>query len=165
MAPKELLSPEYNCGVVSAWMVLEYFGKRRPAGEIIESCRNSSEGTHTICIANAFLEWGFAVEFYTDADDNISTAEAQAYQECGRYERFSIGTSLSIEEVGLKVAHDSAVILLFNNDDDEGHFSPVETVSKEIIYLANYENLPIKEFMLRWSAPEVLRQCLEVKIA
>jgi len=68
-APSSLLAADGHCGLLTAWTVLRYFGKRVSATKVIKACRYTRRyGVFTIGLATALAEHGLSVKFHTQRD-------------------------------------------------------------------------------------------------
>jgi len=161
-APNELLEMDGHCGLLAAWSVLHYFGKRIEVSKIVTSCRHTKRyGVFTVCLAACLREHGLQVSFHSDPDDHICGFEKQGYSYA---RRFGIVVKPAVDLLDLlrERKHGRVPIVLFNTSSDVGHFSPVLGMRRRILRLPLAEGgtMPAEEFLDRWSAPEILRQCV-----
>jgi hypothetical protein len=160
--PEELLEIDGHCGLLAAWSVLSYFGKQISAARIVASCRYTKRhGVFAVCLTTCLKEHGLRVSFHSDPDDNIGGFEMRGY---ARGRRLGLIAELAIELPDLlrERKRGRVPIVLFNTDSDIAHFSPLLGIRRNVIELPLAENgsMPVEEFLARWSAPEILRQCV-----
>ena len=75
-APKSLLDSDGHCGLLAAWTVLRYFGKRSSSARLTRACRYSRRhGVFTIGLATALAEHGLSVDFYSQQDPSPAPME------------------------------------------------------------------------------------------
>jgi hypothetical protein len=161
-APDELLEIDGHCGLLAAWSVLKHFGKRIEVPRIVTSCRYTKRhGVFTVCLAACLKEHGLQVSFHTDPDSNIGGFETRGY---ARARRLGLIAKPAIElpTVLGERKRGRIPIVLFNTSSDVGHFSPLLGIRRDLLRLplADGGAMPAEEFLARWSAPEILRQCV-----
>ena len=161
-APSELLAIDGHCGLLAAWAVLQFFGKRVEVSTIASSCRHTRRhGVFTVSLAACLKENGLSVSFHTDPDDSIGGFEAKGYARARALGLFPEPV-LELSALLSQRRRGRIPIVLFNTDSNLGHFSPLLGSRRGLLKLplADNELMPIEEFLVRWSAPEILRQCV-----
>ena len=163
-APEELLALDGHCGLTAAWSVLHYFGKSVVPRELVESCRHSKRlGVFTVDIAVALAEYGLEVSFHSESDDDIRRYESRGYARARRIGLF-VKPALSLASLVRERRAGKIPIVLFNTELDSGHFSPLLGCRSGIVSLpyTSRGSMPKDEFLARWTAPRILRQCVIV---
>ena len=154
-----------HCGLLAAWMVLVARAKPFLAPELIRACRHTKRhGVFTVSLAAALSEYGLTVQFHSDPDPEIGGFERRCY---ARARRVGIVAqpALAVEQLLDLRRRGCVPVVLFNTDSDLGHFSPLigETDGTLLLPLADRGNMSIDEFLIRWSAPGICRQCVIVE--
>lgn len=160
--PPQLFAIEGNCGPIAAWMALRHFRKRVAVAHLIKLCRHTKKyGTFTVAIAVALKRCGLSPVFHTEADGQLTRIELSSYKAASSL-GIPILPSLSVDQLRLHVQSGAFVIVFFDAEDGEGHFSPVAKISDHEITFpyGNEESLPLPTFLARWSAPGVHRQAV-----
>src|SRR5437773_734485 len=84
-APKRLLAVEGHCGLVAAWSVLRYFGKRSSVATLERVCGHTKHhGVFTIGLAAGLKQLGLQVAFHSQPDRAIGVFEARMYARARR---------------------------------------------------------------------------------
>ena len=164
-APDDLFSVDGHCGLLAAWMVLAARGRLVSVPELVRGCRHTKRhGIFTVSLAAALTEMGLAVDFHSDPDPEIGGFERRCY---GRAHRLGVVArpALTVEQLLDKGRRGHLPIVLFNTDADMGHFSPLlgEKDGNLQLPLADQGSMSRDEFLMRWSAPGILRQCVIVE--
>ncbi len=163
-APEEILKMDGHCGLVAAWSVLHYFGKHISVPEIIASCRYTKRyGVFSVCLAAGLKEYGLQVSFHSDHDDHIGGFEKRGYARAHRL-GLAVRPALDLPSVLRERKRGRIPIVLFNTPSDSGHFSPLLGHRSGVLRLPLAEGraMPTEEFLVAWSAPGILRQCVVV---
>lgn len=161
-APSELLEIDGHCGLLAAWSVLQYFGKQIDAPKIIASCRHTKRhGVFTVCLATCLQEHGLQVSFHSDPDSHIGVFERRGYAHARRL-GLVVQPAIDLPNLLRERKRGRIPIVLFNTSSDLGHFSPLLGVRHDVLHLPLAEGvgMSVDEFLARWSAPEILRQCV-----
>lgn len=163
-APDELFKIDGHCGLVAAWAVLRYFRKRTSVPNLVEACRYTKRhGVFTVSLAAALKAHGLSVSFHSQRDAHIGGFERRCY---GYARRLGIvaQSQLDLSEVLQRRKDGKIPIVLFNTPENNGHFSPLlgSRKGRLILPLADGGKMPESTFIARWSAPDILRQCVIV---
>lgn len=164
-APKTIQALDGPCGPLAAWGVLRYFRKRTSVARLLKACSHTNQqGTFAIALAVALREHQVWVEFYAEPDPLPHAIEKHYHQRAAelgidRREPPELETILSL------ISPDCIPILLYNADDNIGHFSPIVGIDGDQVAMPyTDERLMAKaELQNRWSAPDILRQCILVR--
>ena len=79
-APDELFRIDGHCGLVAAWVVLRYFGKRVSVPNLVEACRYTKRhGVFAVSLAAALKTQGLSVSFHSERDAQIGGFERRCY--------------------------------------------------------------------------------------
>ena len=101
------------------------------------------------------------VAFHSDPDSEIGGFERQCY---ARARRLSVlpQPALDLDRLLTEVHQGHLPIVLFNTDSEVAHFSPLIGFAngKLQLPLAHGDSMSHGEFLMRWSAPGILRQCV-----
>jgi len=159
--PAGLQELENGCGVVAAWMALRTSRKRVAWRRLAKLCRHGkATGTFAISVAVALKRCGLPVVFCTDPDPDQQRKEIVDYRAA---KRLGIPIRPAMELRDLKQSlREKTVIVLFNAQNGDGHFSPVLSIENATISFA-YSNEPflsLRVFRSRWRAPGVCRQAI-----
>jgi hypothetical protein len=145
-------------------MVLRHFRKRTSASRILRACRHTRKyGTFTICLAVALREHGLDVSFYSDNDPDPKYLERIVMRRARRI-GVRLERPLSVEELARRVSGRQIAVVFFDGHEGLGHFSPLIGSRNGRFLLPNWDEdmMAAHDFARRWSAPEVLRQCIIV---
>lgn len=164
-APEDLFAIDGHCGLLAAWMVLAPRGKLASVPELVKGCRHTKRhGIFTVSLAAALSEMGMAVNVYSDPDPEIGGFERKCY---ARAHRLGVVAqpALTVEQLLDRVQRGHLPIVLFNTDSDLGHFSPLlgETDGELQLPLAAESSMSQDKFLIRWSAPGILKQCVIIE--
>jgi len=164
-APEELFAVDGHCGLLATWLALAAHGKTISVPELINACRHTKRhGVFTVSLATALTQWGLTVSFHTDPDLEIGGFERKCY---ARARRSGVlpQPALTLEQLLNERRRGRLPIVLFNTDSDEAHFSPLlgKRRGKLLLPLSQHGNMSDQEFLMRWSAPGILRQCVTIK--
>ena len=163
-APLKVLQLEGGCGVIAAWSVMKHFHKRVSSQQLIELCRyTESDGVFTIAMAVALHQLGLSVAFHTDVDLSPKPVELECYkifESLGQ----SVLPGVELSSLIEKIDAEHIAIVLYKEDDDGGHFSPLLGAKGEKLLLpySISEGLTKPSFIKRWDDPEICRQCVIV---
>lgn len=163
-APEEILGMDGHCGLVAAWSVLHYFGKRVSAADIVASCRHTERhGVFSVDLASGLKEHGLQVSFHSEQDHHIGGFEKRGYARAHRL-GVPVKPALDLPSVLRERKRRRIPIVLFNTASDSGHFSPLLGHRSGFLRLPLAESgaMPTHEFLVAWSAPGILRQCVVV---
>jgi hypothetical protein len=163
-APREIHEIDGNCGIIAAWSVLEYFGKPSEVPELTQSCRHTKRhGVFAVCLAACLKQHGLQVSFHSDPDTNIGEWERRGYLRA-RSLGILVQPAVDLPILLRERRRGRVPIVLYNTSSDQGHFSPLLGVRREILRLplADDGTMPVSEFLARWTAPEILRQAIIV---
>jgi hypothetical protein len=161
--PAPLLALENGCGVVAAWMALRRFRRRVAWKTVAKLCdHRKATGTFAIAIAVTLKKCGLSVTFCTDEDPDKKPREVAGYREAKKL-GIEVRPALSIRALRT-LAKNRLVIVLFDAENGDGHFSPVASVSKSSISFTygTEPTLSLGVFRARWRGPGVCRQAIVV---
>ncbi len=163
-APDEIFRIDGHCGLLAAWAVLRYFGKRVSAPQLTRECRYTNRhGVFTVSLAAAVRSHGLSASFHSDPDPEIGGFEKRCY---GYARRLGILPQQSVDVSYLlrERRRGRIPIVLFNTPEDVGHFSPLLGRRAGMLQLPLARNGEMSEadFTIRWSEPGILRQCVIV---
>lgn len=161
-APDELFRIDGHCGLVAAWTVLRYFGKRVSVPNLIGACRYTKRhGVFSVSLAAALKTQGLSVSFHSEPDSAIGGYERRCYAYARRV-GVVVEPALELAEVLRQRSRGKIPIVLFNTPANVGHFSPLLGGRNGIISLplADGDKMPESTFVARWSDPDILRQCV-----
>jgi hypothetical protein len=164
-APLALLTMDGHCGLVAAWQVLRHFGLRVPASRIPPACGYTKRyGVFTIGLAAGLTELGLDVAFHSELDLEVRATERRCYARA-RARGIPIEGALSLEQVLQTRSQRAVPIVFYETADGQGHFSPLIGARNGRLVLPLDENRTVRreDFLLRWTAPGVLRQAIIVK--
>lgn len=165
-APSKLLTLDGCCGLVTAWGVLRYFGKRVSSARLVDSCRYTKKhGTFLIALAVALREFGMTVSFYSERDPNPNFIERRCLliaEQVGIRIECAIGLNSLLDIISSR----HIPVVLYNTPEGNGHISPLLGVDGQSLMLpyAEEELMPKRVFLKRWSEPEIYMQCLVASI-
>ena len=165
-APDELLRIDGHCGLIAAWVVLRYFGRRVSAANLIKECRYTKRhGVFTVSLAAALKTYGLSVAFHSERDSHISGFERRCYFYARRLGVFA-EAPLDVSELLRSRKRGNIPIVLFNTAANRGHFSPLLGLRNGILQLplADGGKMPKSTFIDRWSDPGILKQCVIVGV-
>lgn len=163
-APKQLLELDSHCGLLAAWSVLRFFGRRVPVLKLIKGCSHTKRhGVFAVALAAGLKGFGLDVAFYTNPDSQIGSFESRCYvraRKVGVIAQPAMNLSTLLKER----RRGKIPIVLFNTDSDVGHFSPLLGRRRGNLLLPLAENgeMNVDEFLSRWSEEGILRQCIVV---
>jgi hypothetical protein len=121
-APDELFKIDGHCGLVAAWTVLHYFGKRVSVPKLVEACRYTKRhGVFTVSLAAALKTYGLSVSFHSQPDAHIEGFERRCYAYARRV-GIVAEVSLELSEVLRWRKRGNIPIVLFNTPANDGHF-------------------------------------------
>jgi hypothetical protein len=163
-APDEILQIDGHCGLVAAWAVLRYFGKRVSVPKLIHVCRYTQRhGVFTVTLAAGLKAHGLSVAFHSDRDTDIGGFEKRCY---GYANRLGVSPQPSVDVSYLlrERRRGRIPIVLFNTPEDNGHFSPLLGRRARMLQLplAEKGEMSEAEFLIRWSEVGILKQCVIV---
>jgi hypothetical protein len=156
-----------NCGVMAAWGVLRYFRRRTSAGRLIQDCRYTiKHGVFTIALGVALREHGLKVTFYSDPDPAQKRIEQWCFQRAEQL-GITIEPAIELEQVLALVTPQTIPIIIYDTDKATGHFSPISGFADGCVHLPyaeseEHQRMQMLELQCRWTAPEILRQCIVV---
>jgi hypothetical protein len=166
-APDELFRIDGHCGLVAAWVVLRYFGKRVSVPNLVEACRYTKRhGVFTVSLAAALKTHGLSVSFHSQRDAHIGGFERRCYAYARRL-GIVAEAPLELSEVLRRRKRGNIPIVLFNTPAGDGHFSPLLGSRNGTLRLplADGGKMPESAFIARWSDAGILRQCVIVGAA
>lgn len=161
-APKELIELDGHCGILAAWSVLAFFGKPIAVPKLIKACRHTKRhGIFAVALGAGLKELGLEVAFHTDPDKSICGFENRCYsraRQMGLEPEPAVNLSTLLRERRCG----RVPIVLFNTDSGSGHFSPLLGMRKGNLRLPLAEGgeMTTRQFLRRWSAEGILRQCI-----
>ena len=145
-------------------MILRNQGKNQSSKNIINDCYYSEkEGVFTIGIALAFKNWGFDVIFHTLDDPDIHPDEIGLYTKAKNLDLL-IKPAIGIVDLIELLENGEHLIVFYDIGQDEGHFSPIESVDYEKLHLPlhNNETLATSDFIKRWNRPGFPMQVVRI---
>ena len=164
-APGSLQLLEGNCGALSVWQVLKYFGQDASTQEVLSACRfDAVQGVYAIGIAVALAEFGLRVSFFSDPDTDRNPQEQDLYARAS-----ALGVSLEpgvtlfeLERAIERAPSDSGIgIILYEGALGEAHFTPfLGLLDDEIVAPNEGDGLLIADVETRRSASGILRQAV-----
>lgn len=99
--------------------------------------------------------------FHSDPDLEVGGFERRCY---ARARRLGVlpQSALNLDRLLTEVHQGHLPIVLFNTDSEVAHFSPLIgfTNGRLQLPLAQGDGMSDGEFLMRWSAPGILRQCV-----
>jgi hypothetical protein len=161
-APDELFRIDGHCGLVAAWMVLRHFGKSVAVPNLIQACRYTKRhGVFAVSLAAALKTYGLSVLFHSDPDSRIGGFERSCYAYARRLGIIA-QPALELSEVLRQRRIGRIPILLFNTPAGVGHFSPLLGCRNGTLQLPLVDGggMSKSAFLMKWSEPEILRQCV-----
>ena len=163
-APSSLLAADGHCGLLTAWTVLRYFGKRVSATKVIKACRYTRRyGVFTIGLATALAEHGLSVQFHTQRDPQPTPLERRLYRRAHQL-GISICPAMTLTRLAATVKCGSIPVVFWNTPDDVGHFSPLLGVRRGRVLLPNTMSgsTSVAEFEYGWRQPGIMKQAIVV---
>jgi len=163
-APEKLLRTDGHCGLIAAWAVLRYFGKPTSVHRLIADCRYTKRhGVFTVALAAALKKNGLSVSFHSVPDENVGGFERRCYA-YARHLGISAEPPIGLSTLLRECRKGRVPILFFNTPEDNGHFSPLLGKRREMLQLplTDRGEMSKREFLVRWSEPEILMQCIIV---
>ncbi len=163
-APDELLGMEGHCGLIAAWMVLRYFSKRVSVPKLVAACGYTKRhGVFTVGLATGLKKHGLIVSFHSDPDNHVGGFERRCYAHARRL-GIVAEPALELDAVLHERRRGRLPIVCFNTPSDVGHFSPLLGIRNGALRLplADGGEIPEGDFLLRWSEPDIFRQCVIV---
>jgi hypothetical protein len=164
MIPESLEQIEGNCGVISVWLVLQYFHRSVDPNELILLCKHSTEvGTFTIALAVAIQKFDLPVSFHSEVDPDIQAVELDAYKEA-KMLGIPLCPPQNIHEISEAIASGKKVIVFFDEANGEGHFSPVQSIDEQEILFeySNEPSLSLTSFEVRRNTNGICRQSIVI---
>jgi hypothetical protein len=161
-APDEIQELDGNCGPIAAWSVLHYFGKRISAARIISSCRYTKRhGVFSVHMAAGLSEMGLQVSFHSEEDHEIGEFEKRGYARARRL-GISVDPPIELPVLLRQRRYGRIPIVLYDTASGSGHFSTLLGARGSTLRLPLAEKgaMPTDEFLVAWSAPKILRQCI-----
>ncbi|SRR5216683_3580126 len=162
--PDELLGMEGHCGLIAAWLVLRYFSKRVSVPKLVAACGYTKRhGVFTVGLASGLKTHGLTVSFHSDPDSHVGGFERRCYAHARRLGILA-EPALELDAVLHERRRGRIPIVFFNTPSDVGHFSPLLGVRNRALRLPLADGGEISEsdFLVRWSEPDILRQCVIV---
>jgi hypothetical protein len=163
-APAALRALKANCGPMSVWLALQSLGITRDEKDILRCCKyRKGKPTFLICIAVGLLDLGLKIEFRTDPDPEVHPDERLCIEDAQK-RGLSFGRALPIRSLFRRAGRSGRLILSYDGDNGEGHFSPVSYVDSKTIWLV-YDNPAsgsFRELERRRKQPGNCRQSLTV---
>jgi hypothetical protein len=163
-APLGFLTLESNCGPLTIWWTLRYFGRRIGMQRIVNDSHHSvKEGVYAICMAACLRSYGFGVRFFSDKDPRPHSVEKLCYARAKSI-GLQICSAVSIQKILKQIDQGSLLIVLYNKDNGDAHFSPLTGFSKNYLKLAFEPSKKIRkqDFLKCWNNNKILRQCMIV---
>jgi hypothetical protein len=161
-SPSNLLQLDGSCGLITAWGILRYFGKRTSSERLIESCcYTKKHGIFTIALAIALREHGLSVKYFSKPDPNPNAIEKRCYRNAEKV-GVQINAAVSLESLLAQITANCIPIVSYNTAENSGHLTPLLGAEngKVILPYSDEGSMPKREFLSRWSAPEIFRQCI-----
>lgn len=162
LAPEEVLEMDGHCGLLAAWSVLRHFGKRVSVPRLVRACGHTKRhGVFTVGLAAALREHGLRVSFHSDPDHHIGGFEKRCYARARRMGVIA-EPALELSAVLSELKRGRIPIVFYNTDSDIGHFSPLLGVRNGVLRLplADGGKMSEQDFLVKWSEPDILRQCV-----
>jgi hypothetical protein len=163
-APTEILEMDGHCGLIAAWSVLHYFGKRASVQEIVSSCRHTKRhGIFSVFLATGLKEMGLQVSFHSEEDPHIGELEKRGYARARRL-GIPVEPALELSDLLRSRRQGRIPIVFYDMSTESGHFSTLLGRKGDLLRLplASGGTMPIDEFLAAWSAPGICRQCVIV---
>ena len=163
-APAGLYAIDGNCGLLAAWGVLTYFGRRTSVRQLIKSCRyTKAHGVFTIALALALHDHGLTVVFHSDPDPDPRPIERICYARA-RAVGLPVKPAISVRTLVRQTDRQHVGVVFYNTPDDIGHCSPLLGLRSDNLRLPYSQtgSMSVREFSKRWREPEILRQCIVV---
>jgi hypothetical protein len=163
-APLELLALESNCGPLTIWWTLQRFGRRIGAKRIVHDSRHSAkDGVYAICMAACLRRYGLRVRFFSDKDLQPQSAEKFCYRRAKSI-GIEICPAVAIETILKQLNPDNLLIVLYNKNNGDAHYSPVTSFSDKYLEMPFEPSRRIRkeDFQGRWDNGEILRQSIIV---
>jgi hypothetical protein len=124
-APPSIYAIDSNCGVLAAWGVLTYFGRRTSVRKLLRLCRHTKKhGVFTIALALALYDHGLSVDFYSDCDPAPKWIERACYARARRL-GLQVKQAINVHKLVRRIDRDHIGVVFYNTEDDVGHFSPL----------------------------------------
>jgi hypothetical protein len=161
-APSRLLQLYGSCGRITAWGILKYFKKRTSSARLVRSCRYTKKhGTFPIALAVALREHGLSVRYFSEPDPNPKTIEQQCYRIAGQI-GVQLNRAISLKSLLAQAGKNSIPVVSYNTAENDGHLTPLLGVKNARIILPYTDDgvMLKREFLRRWSEPEIFRQCV-----
>jgi len=161
-APDGLFRIDGHCGLVAAWAVLRYFGRRVSVPNLVDACRYTKRhGVFAVSLAAALKTHGLSVSFHSESDGTIGGFERRCYAYARRV-GIVVEPALELSEVLRRRSRGNIPIVLFDTPSNVGHFSPLLGLRNGTLRLPLADGGKMDEsiFVARWSAPDILRQCV-----
>jgi hypothetical protein len=163
-APPGLHAIDGNCGLLVAWGVLRHFRRPSSARELVRLCRYTKKhGVFAIALAVALRERGLRVTFHTDPDPAPKRIERICYARASAL-GVNVKRAIGLPSLLKSVRPNQIPVVLYDSPQGAGHFSPLlgRRRGKLLLPYDDDGGLDQRTFARRWSAPDVLRQCLIV---
>jgi hypothetical protein len=163
-APTGLYAIDGNCGLLAAWGVLTYFGRRTSVRTLVKSCRYTKEhGVFTIALALALRDQGLSVVFHSDPDPHPKPIERICYARA-RAVGLPLKPAINVRTLVRQTNRRHVSVVFYNTPDDVGHFSPLLGLRSDNLRLpySRTGSMSVREFSNRWKEAEILRQCIVV---
>ncbi len=161
-APERLLAMEGHCGLLAAWAVLGYFGKRISLPKLVLACSYTKRhGVFPVGFAAGLKEHGLQVSFHSDLDIHVGGFEKRCYARANRV-GVLVEPALELPAVLRERKRGRIPIMFFNTSSDVGHFSPLLGLhnGELTVPLVKGGKMSEGDFLDRWSEPVILRQCV-----
>jgi|GEM_PF-115039 len=164
IAPVVLKKLDGNCGPITAWVVLKYFGITASASRLIKSCGYvPGYGVSAIGLAVAFRERGLEVIFHTEPDPNPTPAEKELVKKALNL-GIPVRNAVSLRVLLRYALHGDVPIVLYDTRCGDAHFSPLVGMCGNSLLLLHERGglISKREFLKRWRATGILRQSIVV---
>ena len=150
---------------MATWMILDYLQVDTDPNVILDKLNITEEyGTFTISIALLFHDLGFDTVFRTVEDLDKHKDESPLYNKAEK-KGLKIKPPLEADEFNQVIKSGKHLIVFYDEEIDQGHFSPVEAINKDIIKLpmSNYGDLSVLDFQERRARLGFLKQTVEIQ--
>ena len=163
--PLKLILMEANCGLVTAWSILKFFRKRTSSAKLIELCHHNRNGVHTIALAVALRRHGLKVSFFSEPDSKPDTIEKRCFRVAKKI-GIDVEPAINLDSLLAKLDSRSLAVVFYKTPEGSGHLTPLLGIDGEnlILPVSDEGFMSKQEFLIRWSEPEMFRQCLIVSL-
>ena len=128
----------------------------------MESCRYTKKhGTFTIALAVAFREHGLSISYFSEPDSHPNPIEKRCYRIAEKL-GVQMNGPTSLKVLLAQVSSGRVPVVLYNTSENNGHLTPVLGIQNGNLILPYSDEgfMPRREFLRRWSEPEIFKQCV-----